>query len=227
MAEMKPIHLALIPDGNRRWAREHGLPVEEGHRRGARVMERCLRWCLEEGVEEVSVYALSIENLLKRPQQEIRNLLLILRDYLDRLAEDDAVHRHEVRVRVLGKLYRLPAPVLRAAARVMRATRPYARHALNLLVAYGGRDELVHAFQLARRRGGRLTRPRLERFLWVARPVDLVIRTGRERRLSNFLLYQSAYAELAFVDKYWPEFTRADLRRCIRRFEQAQRRLGA
>jgi tritrans,polycis-undecaprenyl-diphosphate synthase [geranylgeranyl-diphosphate specific] len=224
---MRPIHLGLIPDGNRRWAREHGLEPSEGHRRGAQVMEECLKWCVEEGIEEVSVYALSSENLAKRPKEELGEIFNIFAEYFKKLSQDDLVHKYEVRVRVLGHAYRLPKFVLEAAQDVAKATRKHAKHFLNVLVAYGGQDELLRCVRAASRsRLARVTQKMLERYLWVSRPVDLVIRTGGDHRLSNFLLYQSAYAEIAFVDKYWPDFTREDFDRCLAQYERSQRRMG-
>lgn len=225
---MQPIHLGLIPDGNRRWARAHGLEPWQGHEKGAKVMEECLKWCLEEGIQEVSVYALSAENLIKRPEEELRKIFQILAEYLDKLSKDEFVHKHEVRIRVLGRTYKLPDYVLDAVHRVVKATKKHTNHFLNILVAYGGQDELLRCVQMASRsRVGRITKKLLEKFLWVSRPVDLIIRTGGDRRLSNFLPYQSAYAEIIFVDKYWPDFTREDFNRCLAEYRQRQRRMGA
>jgi len=225
---MRPIHLGLIPDGNRRWAREHGVEPWEGHKRGAQVMEECLKWCVEEGIEEVSVYALSSENLAKRPKEELGSIFNIFAEYFKKLSQDEFVHKYEVRVRVLGHAYRLPKFVLKAAHDVAKATQKHAKHFLNVLVAYGGQDELLRCVRAASQsRLAKVTRKLLERYLWVSRPVDLVIRTGGDHRISNFLLYQSAYAEIAFVDKYWPDFTREDFDRCLAQYERSQRRMGA
>ena len=191
-------------------------------------MEECLKWCVEEGIEEISVYSLSIENLVKRPEEELKNTFSIIAEYLEKLSREEFVRRHEVKIRVLGRIYKLPDFVLRAAHRVMKATEPHAKHVVNILVAYGGQDELLRCVQAASRsKVGRVTRKLLERFLLVSRPVDLIIRTGGDHRLSNFLLYQSAYAELIFVNKYWPDFTRRDFDRCLVEYEQSQRRVGA
>jgi tritrans,polycis-undecaprenyl-diphosphate synthase [geranylgeranyl-diphosphate specific] len=225
---MKPIHLGLIPDGNRRWAQEHGLDAWEGHIRGARVMEECLKWCVEAGIEEVSVYALSSENLAKRPNEELGKIYSIFAEYFKKLSRDEFVHKYEVRVRVLGHTYRLPKFVLSAAHDVAKATHKNTKHFLNILVAYGGQDELLRCIRGASEsRFGKITRKLLEKYLWVSRPVDLVIRTGSDHRLSNFLLYQSAYAEIAFVDKYWPDFTREDFDKCLEQYDRSQRRMGA
>lgn len=115
-----------------------------------------------------------------------------------------------------------------AAASVMRATARHARCALNILVVYSGQDEILMAAERASKAGARRpTGKALERFLWVKNPVDLVIMTGKERRMSNFLPYQTAYAEVVFIDKYWPDFTRGDLRRAMREYERRERRMGA
>jgi len=226
--KMEPIHLGLIPDGNRRWARAHGLEPWEGHERGAKVMEECLRWCVDEGIEEISVYALSAENLIKRPEQELKKIFAIFTEYFEKLSQDEFVHRHEVNIRVLGRTYKLPDPVLRAANKVAKVTKSHANHFLNILVAYGGQDELLRCIQKASRsKVGRITKRLLERCLWVSRPVDLVIRTGGDRRLSNFLPYQSAYAEIIFVDKFWPDFTREDFKKCLVEYKRRRRRMGA
>jgi len=131
-------------------------------------------------------------------------------------------------VRVLGHAYRLPKFVLKSAHDVAKATQKHAKHFLNVLVAYGGQDELLRCVRAAgQSRLAKITQKLLERHLWVSRPVDLVIRTGGDHRLSNFLLYQSAYAEIAFVDKFWPDFTREDFDRCLAQYERSQRRMGA
>jgi len=224
---MREIHLGLIPDGNRRWARLHGLPATEGHRRGAQVMEQFLKWCLEEEIQEVSIYALSTENLQKRSQEELQSIYRLMAENFRKLLNAEDLYRYEVKVNIFGKYYKLPDFVVEAARNLIRATSHHSRHFLNILVAYGAQDELLHCVRsLAESRIARITEKVLLKHLWVKRPFDLVIRTGGDHRLSNFLLYQAAYAELIFVDKYWPDFTKKDFKRCLRQFDQAQRRMG-
>jgi tritrans,polycis-undecaprenyl-diphosphate synthase [geranylgeranyl-diphosphate specific] len=229
---MDGIHLGLIPDGNRRWARLHGLPPVEGHKRGAQVMEEFLRWCLKDDrIGELSIYGLSTENLQKRSRQELRCLYGLMQEYFRKLLDSEEIYEYEVRVKVLGRYYRLPDSVVRLIRELMEATRHHSKKFVNILVAYGAQDELLQSVRsLARSlmsgRLGRVTEAALRRHLWVGRPLDLVIRTGGDHRLSNFLLYQAAYAELIFVDKYWPDFTYGDFRRCLEQFERAQRRMG-
>jgi len=218
---MWSIHLGLIPDGNRRWAREHGLPPLEGHRRGAQVMENFLKWCLKNEIEEVSVYLLSIENILKRPRGELEEIFKTLSYYLDRLATDEIVHENHIKIRVVGKINELPSRVEDSAKRAEESTKHYKRHFLNLLVAYGGIDELLKCIQvLSKKKRGRITKELLEENLWISRPLDLIIRTGGECRLSNFLLYQSAHAQIFFIKKYWPDFTKEDLEKCLEEFKK-------
>jgi tritrans,polycis-undecaprenyl-diphosphate synthase [geranylgeranyl-diphosphate specific] len=229
---MNGIHLGLIPDGNRRWARAHGLPPTEGHKRGAQVMEEFLRWCLKDDrIGELSIYGLSTENLQKRSQQELRCLYRLMQEYFRKLLDSKEIYEYEVRVKVLGNYYKLPDSVVRLIRELMDATRRHSKRFLNILVAYGAQDELLHSVRsLARSllagRLARVTEAALRKHLWVGRPLDLVIRTGGDHRLSNFMLYQAAYAELIFVDKYWPDFTYEDFKQCMEKFEGAQRRMG-
>ena len=227
MVKMRRIHLGLIPDGNRRWAKEHGMSLGEGYELGVKRAEECLRWCIDEGIEEVSVFAFSTLNLNERSKVEKEKIFSIFAKYFDKLSLDEYVHEHEIKVRILGRTAEFPDLILDAAHRAMEATRRYKKHFLNILMAYDGRDELLRCVGLASQSRGKVTQKLLERYLWVPRPVDLIIRTGGEHRLSNFMLYQSAYAEIVFLDKHWPDFTREDLRACLAEYERAERRMGA
>ncbi len=225
---MRPLHLGLIPDGNRRWARERGLEIWRGHEEGVRVLENFLKWCLDEDIPEVTVYTLSLENLEKRSPEELRHLFKLMSSLLKRLENDETLHEREVRVRVIGKTYRLPSHLVNAARRIVGSTRSYSKNFFNFLIAYGGQDELLRCVRcMVKSKPARFTKSVLERYLWVQRPVDLVIRTGKEHRLSNFLPYQSAYAEIIFLDKYWPDFTRKDFDHCLAEFGRRQRRMGS
>ena len=195
-------------------------------------MENFLRWCLEdERIEELSIYGLSTENLQKRSREELRGLYGLMREYFKKLLESEEIYEYEVRVRVLGRYYKLPKSVIRLIQQLMDATRQHSKRFVNILVVYGAQDELLHCVRsLARSllsgKLGKITEEALRRHLWIERPLDLVIRTGGDRRLSNFMLYQAAYAELIFVDKYWPDFTREDFVRCLEQFQKAERRMG-
>jgi undecaprenyl diphosphate synthase len=225
---MMPTHLGLIPDGNRRWARERGLETLDGHRRGAEVMRDCLHWCYDAGIEEVSVYTLSMENLIGRPPSELKSLFTLFDEYLKKLSEDEFIHQHQIQVRFPGDTKKLPSKLTKLMNELTSTTIHHSKRFLNFLVAYGGRDEIVRCVQAIRRsKLTKITKQTLQRSLGVQRPVDMVIRTGGERRLSNFMLYQCAYAELYFLDKYWPDFTKEDLLTCLEKYQKTDRRIGA
>jgi len=225
------MHVGLIPDGNRRWARERGLSVRQGHEAGARTLEAVLRYAVKNrGVREISIYSLSTENLASRPQSELRDIFEIQAEYFERFSRDPVVHEERVRGRLLGFREMLPTNVLGAAMRMEEATEGHSQCFVNFLMPYGGQQEIVSAAQ-------RMVLPPygplalfsphsgFEDNLFVNNPVDLVIRTA-ERRLSNFLPYQTAYAEYVFVDKYWPSFTTGDFDGCLEEFANRVRRRG-
>ncbi|MGC8555609.1 MAG: polyprenyl diphosphate synthase [Conexivisphaera sp.] len=231
-----PSHIGIILDGNRRWAGEKGLPRWLGHRYGADRLEEALHWILDLGIRTTTVYALSIENMERRPREEIGHILDLIRERALKLARDPVVHGKKVRVRMIGDASRLPADVRGALEEAERATEGYGEFHLNLAIAYGGRQEIV----MAARRAAELVasgsiRPedideRLMSSLMYTGDLpdpDLIIRTSGESRLSGFLLWQSAYSELVFLDVYWPEFRRIDLLRAIRTYQNRSRRFGA
>jgi len=195
-------------------------------------MEQFLRWCLEdERIEELSIYGLSIENLQKRSPEELKGLYGLMKEYFKKLLKSEEIYEYEVRVRVLGRYYKLPKSVIRLIQELVDATKQHSKRFVNILIAYGAQDEILHcvrsiAHSLLRGKLGRITEEVLRKNLWIERPLDLVIRTGGDHRLSNFMLYQAAYAELIFVDKYWPDFTRQDFIRCLEMFQQRERRMG-
>ncbi len=229
-----PRHLAIIMDGNRRFARDHGLMVELGHERGKDKLEELLNWCLEIGLKILTVYALSTENL-NRPADELGPLFDLFARSFEEIAVDERVHRHRIRVRAIGNRSRLPEKVVAAIDRAERATEGYHAYFYNIAIAYGGREEILHAIRtLAREvRAGRLepdaiTSEMVSGHLYTAElpDPDLVFRTSGEERISNFLLWQAAYAELYFADVMWPGLTKLDFLRAIRDFQVRQRRYG-
>lgn len=221
------MHVGIIPDGNRRWARQNGLPITEGHRRGAEKMEEFLKWSVQEEIDEISVYALSLENLMKRSRAELENLYDIFEEYFGKMAEDDWVDNYDVQIRFHGRTFKLPKSVQSVIQRTARATKRHNSKIVNMLLPYSGRDEILNAVERILNSGtGKITRKILEKFLWVSTPLDLIIRTGKERRLSDFLIYQGTYAEIVYVDKYWPDFERADLKYALREYKRRDRRRG-
>jgi undecaprenyl diphosphate synthase len=211
--ESWPRHVAVIMDGNGRWARRRGLPRVEGHRAGAKSVRGAIEACRELGIPYLTLYTFSLENW-QRPQPEIDELMRLLRSYLGREAK--RMQEHRVRFRALGRLELLPPQVRARVAEIAAATAGNDRLTLCLALSYGGRAEIVDALNaLAADRAARgappapLTAAELEAHLYApdVPPPDLVIRTSGERRLSNFLLWEAAHARLVFVPDFWPDFT--------------------
>jgi short-chain Z-isoprenyl diphosphate synthase len=232
-----PAHVAVILDGNRRWASLSGLREPwAGHRAGANKLDELLDWCARLGIEQVTVWAFSNENLA-RPERELAALLDVVADKLEALA---ASHRDQsIRIRVVGRVDDLPENVRRSIEAVESATAQNDGLRLNIAVGYSGRDELVDASRALVRElaaGGvspaamaeHITEEALARHLYTAgdRDPDLIIRTSGEARLSGFLPWQGAHSELYFTDVYWPAFRELDFLRALRSYQQRHRRFG-
>jgi len=223
-------HVALIMDGNGRWATRHGRPRTSGHRAGAEAVRKVVRTAPGLGVGVLTLYAFSADNW-QRPVTEVTALLHLFERYLRReaatLAEDS------VRLRIIGRRDRLPAGLRAAIDAAEQATAGGTRLLLRIAIDYSARDALVHAALRARSDGGPIDRDHLAWFLGEAvhageavRDVDLLVRTGGEQRLSDFLLWECAYAELMFSPKMWPEWTGADLAAAVADFQMRERRFG-
>ncbi len=229
-----PKHIAIIMDGNRRFAQEHGLLTEEGHLKGKEKLEELMNWCLEVGVKVLTVYALSTENL-SRPKDEIDKLMAIFDEAFRRVGDDPRVHRHHIRVRAIGDRAKLPAMVQDAIAYAEERTKDYSNYFYNIAVAYGGREEILQAIRaIARDVAAGQVRPEdIDEKMVAARlyiadlpDPDLVFRTSGEERISNFLLWQVAYAELYFSDVLWPGLRKIDFLRAVHDYQRRQRRYG-
>jgi short-chain Z-isoprenyl diphosphate synthase len=234
-----PGHVAVILDGNRRWATRAGLAdVWEGHRRGADKIDELLDWCDELGVAEVTLWALSGENL-GRPRAELTGLLEVVADKLDALRERAGRPGHTMRIQVFGRLEQLPDRLREAIVRAERETAAAEGLRLNIALGYSGRDELVDACKsmistlasdgvAPEDMAEKVTSEALAGHLYTAgRPdPDLIIRTSGELRLSGFLPWQSAHSEFYFTDVYWPAFRELDFLRALRTYQQRERRFG-
>jgi tritrans,polycis-undecaprenyl-diphosphate synthase [geranylgeranyl-diphosphate specific] len=232
----KPKHIGLILDGNRRWAREKSLPTKLGHYFGAENAKNLLEWCYKLGIESVTVFAFSTENF-NRPKEEVDELFAIMEEKLRELLQDERIHKYRVRVKGIGKTDLLPQSIRSLLSDIERNTADYNQHFLNIALAYGGRSEIVDAVKkiCEEVKAGRLdpstiSAETIERHLYTSHlphpDPDLIIRTSGEERLSGFLLWQSAYSELVFLDIFWPEFRKIDLMRAIRIYQQRDRRFG-
>ncbi|GAB6947372.1 polyprenyl diphosphate synthase [Vulcanisaeta sp. JCM 16161] len=232
-----PVHIGVIPDGNRRWARKVGISITEAYRIGSDKVEEFLDWSLDFGIRIVTVYVLSTENFLRRSKLELDLLYRLLKEKLIKVRKDDRIHRNRVRVKVIGRTWLLPEDVRREIELTEEATADYSDHYLNLAVVYGGRQEIIDAVRriLIDYNSGRLNISDLNedvmfKYLYVGdEPYpepDLIIRTGGEHRISNFLLYETAYSELYILNKYWPEITKEDLKQALDDYARRERRFG-
>jgi undecaprenyl diphosphate synthase len=219
-----PRHVAIIMDGNGRWAKARGLPRAAGHRAGAEAARNVLRAAGEAGVECLTLYAFSSENW-RRPAQEISDLTGLLRFYIQR--ELDSLHREGIRLVILGDHTAFEADVAKMVDKAVAKTAGNGRMTLAIALNYGARSELVRAARLAAEKGG-IDEAAIEAALDTAGlpPLDLLIRTSGEHRLSNFLLWQAAYAELLFVDTLWPDFDGDALRSAFADYARRERRYG-
>lgn len=231
-----PNHMALILDGNRRWAKRHLAVTREGHGRGADAVENLLDWCEELNIKIITLYALSAENL-SRNDQELQDLFNLIRIRLEKLLADPRIHKSHMRVKAIGRIEMLPPPIQDVLEKLEDATKDYNERFLNIALAYGGHYEIVDAIKKIGQKikDNELNIQDIDRnviesnlytsHLPQASP-DMILRTSGEKRLSGFLMWQSAYSELVFMDIFWPEFRKIDLMRAIRTFQNRKRRLG-
>ena len=228
-----PTHIAIIMDGNGRWAQARGLPRIAGHRQGAEAVRRSVEACRELGVSYLTLFAFSSENW-KRPATEVDDLMGLLRLYLRR--EIAELAKNDVRLKIIGDRSKLSDDIRALIDEGESSTRQNARLTLTIAISYGAQAEIVHAARMiaaAHKRGEldleNLDEAAFSRFLYTEDmpDPDLIIRTSGEQRLSNFMLWQSAYAELLFMDLYWPDFDKQCLVRAINSFSARDRRYGA
>jgi len=218
------MHIAIIMDGNGRWATARGLPRAAGHRAGADAVRRTVRAAPALGVRTLTLFAFSADNW-KRPPLEVEILMRLFRRHL--LTETRRLAEHGARLTIIGRRDRLSPAMRELIARAERETAHGTTLDLRIAIDYSARDEIVRAAGALAAGGVPFTRQAFDAALGAAPPLDLVIRTGRERRLSDFLLWESAYAELHFSDVMWPDFTAAHLERALADFHSRTRRFGA
>jgi tritrans,polycis-undecaprenyl-diphosphate synthase [geranylgeranyl-diphosphate specific] len=232
--DIQPKHLAIIMDGNRRFAWRSNLATHVGHRIGKQRLEAVLDWVLELGIPWFTVYALSTENL-NRPKKELKTLFKLYIDGLKSIAEDPRIHENNVRVQIIGHRELLPQDVNDAIDYAESVTKDYQDFVFTVCLAYGAREEMIRAIQNIAELHAKgslplesITQETVSEHLYTAEmpDPDLVIRTSGEERISNFLLWQMAYSELYFTDVFWPSFKKRDLLKAVQTYQMRKRRFG-
>jgi undecaprenyl diphosphate synthase len=218
-----PKHIGFIMDGNRRWARAQGLPTFEGHRRGKDKVREVVSWCIDAGVLHMTLYAFSTENW-KRATDEVSYLMALLGTFLEQDVRE--LHEAGVRLRVIGERPRLSAKLQKLVGDAEEKTAGNTTLTLQVAISYGSRAEILDAIARAEKKD--LTEDDFSALLWTAGTPDpdMIVRTSGEHRLSNFLLWQAAYAELFFPTVHWPAFSRADFDSLLAEYKNRQRRFG-
>ncbi len=234
---VKPEHIAIILDGNRRWATDKALNPWTGHKKGAEKVEKLVDWCLRLNVKSITLYTFSTENF-QRSKGEVDEIMRIASENFRNLLTNERIHKNKVHVKVIGRPNLLPPDLQQLIINVENVTQNYDEHFLNFAFAYGGRAEIVDAARkiaeevhAGKMKPEEVDEKAFERYLYTSylpkQDPDLIIRTSGEERLSGFLLWQSAYSELCFLDVYWPDFRLIDLLRAVRTFQNRKRRFGA
>ncbi len=226
--EKIPRHVAIIMDGNGRWAISRGLPRLAGHKAGTENLRRVIRATVEFGIKYLTIYAFSTENW-GRPPEEVQGLMLILQDVIDR--ELNELHKEGVQLRHIGRLERLEPVIQQKVLKAIELTKNNDRLVLNVAFNYGGRDEIVQAIQRMMKDGVKpeeVTDELVGQYLYTAGvpDPDLIIRTSGELRVSNFLIWQAAYSEWYITPTFWPDFDKEEYRHALETYSQRDRRYG-
>ncbi len=220
-----PNHLAIILDGNRRWAKEKGLPVFQGHRKGLDTIKKIINYCKEKGVQVLTLFVFSTENW-KRSKEEVGYLMEMARRAIS--SHFKHLHKSKIRVKVIGQREKLSKALQQEIAKIEKATKNNKEMTVNFALSYGGRAEILAAVKKIIKKKiplQKINENTIKENLWTS-DVDLIIRTGREQRISNFLIWQAAYSELYFYPKYWPDFSSQDLDKAMAEYDRRQRRFG-
>ena len=224
MEKNKLNHLAIILDGNRRFAKSKGLPSYKGHEAGAEKVEKLLEWAKEFEIRELTFYILSTENL-KRDKKELNYLFNLFKKWFKKFKKDKRIHENKVRIKFIGDLSLIPSNIRKLAKEIENKTKDYKNYKINFCFAYGGRLEILQAIKKLKKKR-RITEEDVTKALWLSSEPDLIIRTGNRIRTSNFLPWQSVYSEWIFLKKMWPEFNKKDLLLCIKNFQKRKRNFG-
>ncbi|HLC73491.1 MAG TPA: polyprenyl diphosphate synthase [Candidatus Nanoarchaeia archaeon] len=227
-----PKHIGIILDGNRRFARKLMLKPWKGHEWGAKKVEKLVTWCEELGIKELTLYAFSLENF-NRPKEEFNYLMNLFKDSFSKFEEDPRIKKNKIKITFIGRIWMFPKGIQELMQRLMEKTKNYNKYKINIAMAYSGRAEIIDAVKKLSKdiKSGKLSIDELneqvfKKNLYLESEPDLIIRTGGEKRISGFLLWQGSYAEFVFTDKMWPEFEKNDLVLAIKEYGRRERRFG-
>ncbi len=227
-----PRHIGIILDGNRRFAKRLMIKPWKGHEWGVKKLEKLLNWCRELDIKELTLYAFSIDNF-NRPKEEFDYLMDVFRDSFDRLKNDPRIDKYKIRINIIGRINLFPKDLQKKMYYIMNKTKNYKNYIINFAMAYGGRAEIIDAVKkIAEQiKKGKLNIKNINeklfaKNLYLNSEPDLIIRTGGEKRTSDFLNFQSGYSEWIFLDKLWPEFDKKDFISCIYQYKLRARRFG-
>lgn len=230
--EKVPRHIGIIMDGNRRFSKKLMLKPWLGHEWGAKQLEKVLEWCSEYGISEITLYTFSIQNF-DRPKQEFDYLMKLFLDNFEKVKTDKRIFENDIKINVIGRLWMFPEDVQKKLYEIMDLTKGHKKNVINFAMAYGGREEVIDAaIKIAEQaKGGKLdlkdiNEQTFKNYLYLGSEPDLIIRTGGEKRTSNFLAYQSSYSEYIFVEKMWPEFEKEDFIGCLDEYSSRKRKFG-
>lgn len=220
-----PNHIAIIMDGNGRWAKKRGLPRNLGHRQGVQTLIKIARYCSDIGIKNLTVYAFSTENW-NRPEQEVNYLLKLIDSNLKGI--EKKLSKRQIRLKVIGEQNHLSDSLKETFKNIENNSKENTGMILNIAFNYGSKDELIHVFQKLQQNQMPFTKDNVDKYLYTSesKDVDLLIRTSGEMRISNFLLWQIAYSEFYFTDVYWPDFTPKELDKAIEAYNTRDRRFG-
>ena len=226
MDAKQPKHIAIIMDGNRRWARNKGLPIIAGHRAGADALQKIIEACMDIKIKYLTVYAFSTENWNRAPE-EVRDLMNLLREYLVKLEKDNK--DRNVKIRIIGDINRLDEDIRNKIITIQDKTKDNTGLVINIALNYGGRNEIIYAIKsLSKEELDKLTIESFSEKLYTypSPDPDLIIRTAGEQRISNFLLWQCAYSEFWYTDVLWPDFSKKELEKAILDYSNRERKFG-
>jgi len=230
MVSKFPQRVAIILDGNRRYAKKLGLQPWKGHELGIKKLEELLKWCLELSIKELTLYSFSTENF-NRNKQEINFLFKLFKNKFKEMKNDSEVMKKGVRINLIGRIEMFPPDIRKAMLEVAEKTKNNKKLIVNFALAYGGRQEIIDSFKSILKNNpninlNKINEGLITKNLYLRSEPDLIIRPGGEVRTSNFLTWQSVYSEWIFINKFWPEFTKKDLEDCIAEFKRRHRRFG-